>query len=72
MEMKQAECAFSCRLKDVDGQAKENIDIAAIASLKAEEDVALQQPAEDRSGLDKPLFWVDLEMTGRILATVQI
>ena len=33
------------------------------------EDIALQQPSEGRSGLYKPLFWVDLEMTGELSIT---
>ena len=35
--------------------------------VKTEEDAGLQQPAEEKSGLFKPLFWVDLEMTGGAL-----
>ena len=41
---------------------------AANVRVKTEEDVGLQQPAEGRSGLFKPLFWVDLEMTGTPLS----
>ena len=35
--------------------------------LKTEKDGGLQQPAVGESGLFKPLFWVDLEMTGGAL-----
>ncbi|CAL5222831.1 g5254 [Coccomyxa viridis] len=53
------------RLEDAHDNAKENMDgSAASVRVKTEEDVGLQQPTEGRSGLYKPLFWVDLEMTG--------
>ena len=54
-----------CRLDVGEGDAKENINsTASNVRLKTHEDIALQQPSEGRSGLYKPLFWVDLEMTG--------
>ena len=58
-----------CRLEDAHDNAKENMDgSAASVRVKTEEDVGLQQPTEGRSGLYKPLFWVDLEMTGVLLS----
>jgi hypothetical protein len=40
---------------------------APVRHVKIAEDAGLQQPAEANSGLYKPLFWVDLEMTGGAL-----
>ena len=56
---------MSRRLDDAHSHAKENMSSSASkVGVKTEEDVGLQQPPEGRSGLYKPLFWVDLEMTG--------
>ena len=56
-----------CRLDVGKGDAKENIDsTASNVRSKMHEDIALQQPNEGKSGLYKPLFWVDLEMTGKL------
>lgn len=53
------------RLDDAHNDAKENVNSSASnVKVKTEADVGLQQPVEGRSGLYKPLFWVDLEMTG--------
>ena len=63
-----------CRLNAGEEDAKENIDsTASNVRSKMHEDIALQQPSEGRSGMYKPLFWVDLEMTGKpsITATPQ-
>ena len=58
-----------CRLEETHSDAKENMDTSVSnVRAKTEEDAGLQQPAEGKSGLYKPLFWVDLEMTGNFLA----
>jgi len=44
-----------------------NGSAASNLKLITEKDVALQQPVKGKSGLFKPLFWVDLEMTGSSL-----
>lgn len=57
--------ATLCRLDEGDVDAKENINsTASNVRSKTHEDPAFQQPIEGSSGLYKPLFWVDLEMTG--------
>ena len=58
-----------CRLEKAHDNAKENTDgTASGVRPKTEEDAGLQQPVEGRSGMYKPLFWVDLEMTGSLPA----
>ena len=60
-----------CRLEKAHNNAKENVDgTAPDVRPKTEEDAGLQQPVEGRSGMYKPLFWVDLEMTGSLPAQV--
>ena len=76
MQLQQCTCQsmggrfhMMCRLEETHSDVKENINTSASdVGAKTQEDAGLQQPAEGKSGLSKPLFWVDLEMTGSFLA----